>query len=94
MSEAVKTLQKECTVVFGGSGGQESGLTGSVCWKEYTQVQINFDHISKTKHPFNKAISVVLTKTKIEFLHQIQSTKKLKIRIDLHNLLKKCNIQS
>lgn len=31
VSEAVKTLQKECTVDLGGSGWQESGLTGSAC---------------------------------------------------------------
>ena len=32
VSEAVKTLQKECTVGLGGSDELESGLVGSICY--------------------------------------------------------------
>lgn len=32
VSEAVKTLQKEWTVGFGGSGGHASGVVGSGCY--------------------------------------------------------------
>lgn len=41
MSDAVKTFEKDRIAGLGGSGGQGSGLSGSVCYTQVTQITIS-----------------------------------------------------
>lgn len=49
VSEAVKTLEKDRIAGLGGSGSQDSGFSGSVCYTQVPQTTITGEIVLKQK---------------------------------------------